>query len=56
MNLKTAVKRLVDDEEGANMVEYAFVMGGVALVAVVVVQLLGTSARDLFTLPMAFLP
>jgi pilus assembly protein Flp/PilA len=45
----TTLKNLVDDEEGATMVEYGLLVALIALVAIVGVKTLGTNISSLFT-------
>ena len=40
--------RMVRDEEGASMVEYALLVALIAIVAIVAVTLVGTAVRDEF--------
>lgn len=43
------VRPLHADEDGATMVEYAIVTAGIAVVAIVAVQALGTAVVTVFT-------
>jgi pilus assembly protein Flp/PilA len=45
MNL---IKRLIKDEEGQGLIEYALIVGLVALVAIVGLTAAGSSISDLF--------
>ena len=45
MNL---LKRLIKDEEGQGLVEYALIIGLISLVVVAVLTLTGTSIKGLF--------
>jgi pilus assembly protein Flp/PilA len=40
---------MIQDEEGAAMVEYGLLIALIALVALVAIELLGTNLRALFT-------
>lgn len=42
------IKRLFTNEEGATMVEYALLLGLIAIVAIVAITPLGEKIRDLF--------
>lgn len=42
-------------EDGASMVEYAFLLAGVALVVAVAAEVFGTAVFDAFLLPLAWL-
>lgn len=43
------------EEAGASMVEYAFLIAGIALVVAVSLTVFGPAVRDLFSLPMGWL-
>jgi pilus assembly protein Flp/PilA len=45
----TTLKNLVQDEDGATMVEYGLLIALIALVAIVGVKTLGTNISSLFT-------
>lgn len=47
--LKTWITARINDERGASLVEYALLVALIAVVAIVGIRLLGTSARDTFT-------
>ena len=42
------IRELMEDEDGQDLVEYAFLVGFIALVAYVGVQTLGTTINDYF--------
>ena len=42
-------------EDGTSMVEYAFLLAGVALVVAVAAEVFGTAVFDAFLLPLAWL-
>lgn len=42
------IERLLRDEEGATMVEYAFMLGLIAATCILAVGLVGSGTRDLF--------
>ncbi|MGB9587201.1 MAG: Flp family type IVb pilin [Armatimonadota bacterium] len=42
------LRQLFKDEEGATMVEYALMLALIAVVCILAVTLIGTSARDKF--------
>ena len=44
-----------DDESGASMVEYGFLLVGIALVVVIAAEVLGLSVSEALLLPMAWL-
>lgn len=46
--VKETVGRLHGDEEGAAMTEYAIVVAGIAVVAIVAVQAVGTAVIGVF--------
>lgn len=46
--LKGSVRRLHVDEDGAAMTEYAIVVAGIAVVAIVAVQAVGTAIIGVF--------
>jgi pilus assembly protein Flp/PilA len=47
--LKNLVVRVIKDESGASMLEYALLAALIAVVAVAAVTTVGTSVRDTFT-------
>lgn len=55
MNIAARVAALLREDEGAQMVEYAFLLLGVALVVFVAAEVFGLSVRDALLLPMAWL-
>ena len=46
--MRSNIKSLIRDEEGATMVEYGLMVALVAVVCIVAVQLLGTNLSSLF--------
>ena len=44
--MSTRLRRLIDQEEGQDMIEYALLGGFIVLVCVLAVQLLGISIAD----------
>ena len=40
--------RLIKDEDGQGMVEYALILGGIALVAIVAINFLNVTIADIF--------
>jgi pilus assembly protein Flp/PilA len=44
----TAAKSIVKDEDGATMVEYGLMLALIAIVCIVAVGAIGTSAKQLF--------
>lgn len=48
-NSKSILRRLINDESGATMVEYGLMLGLIAVVALAAVVLVGTNAEALFT-------
>ena len=48
--------RTLDREDGAEMVEYAFLLLGIALVVVVAGEAFGIGIAGLFARPLAWLP
>ena len=55
MGLLDRVTALLRQDDGAQMVEYAFLLLGVALVVFVAAEVFGLSIRDALLLPMAWL-
>lgn len=47
--LRMVVRSLVKDEEAATMVEYALMLGLIAVVCIAAVTLIGTNANTIFT-------
>jgi len=45
----TQMLGLVKNEEGQGMVEYALILGGIAIIVMVAINLLGTELTTLFT-------
>jgi pilus assembly protein Flp/PilA len=45
----TFVKRFINDDEGQDMVEYALLLGFIAIIAVVAVGTIGTKVNSYFT-------
>ena len=58
--MRTLMNRLRSDEEGAALIEYGMLVGLIAVVCVVAIQLLGTQMNTVFTnlttLLVGFLP
>jgi Flp pilus assembly pilin Flp len=55
MGLLGRVTALLRHDDGAQMVEYAFLLLGVALVVFIAAEVFGLSIRDALLLPMAWL-
>jgi len=47
--MRTLMNRLRSDEEGAALIEYGMLVGLIAVVCVVAIQLLGTQMNTVFT-------
>jgi Flp pilus assembly pilin Flp len=47
--VKNLIKKLVREERGQDLVEYAFLVSGIGLVAYVGVNALGTAISDYYT-------
>lgn len=47
-NLRETTRALHEDEDGAAMTEYAIVVAGIAVVAIIAVQALGTAIVGVF--------
>lgn len=47
-NLRETTRALYEDEDGAAMTEYAIVVAGIAVVAIIAVQALGTAIVGVF--------
>jgi pilus assembly protein Flp/PilA len=47
--LRMLVRSLVKDDEAATMVEYALMLGLIAVVCIAAVTLIGTNANTIFT-------
>lgn len=47
--LRMVVRGLVKDDEAATMVEYALMLGLIAVVCIAAVTLIGTNANTIFT-------
>jgi pilus assembly protein Flp/PilA len=45
----TYLKNFINDEEGQDMVEYALILGFIAVIAVVAVGTIGTKVNSYFT-------
>jgi pilus assembly protein Flp/PilA len=49
MNMKLALTRLVDDEEGQGLTEYALILALIAIVAIVALTFLGGKVTDVLS-------
>ena len=47
--IATVVRRLASDEEGATMVEYGLMLALIAIICLVAVTAIGTSASSIFS-------
>lgn len=47
--LSMVIRRFVKDDEAATMVEYALMLGLIAVVCIAAVTLIGTNANTIFT-------
>ena len=47
--MRRLIKRFQSDEEGAALIEYGMLVGLIAVVCVVAIQLLGTQINTVFT-------
>ena len=47
--MRRLIKRFQSDEEGAALIEYGMLVGLIAVVCVVAIQLLGTQINTIFT-------
>jgi pilus assembly protein Flp/PilA len=48
-NLKNIFSRLVRDEQGQDMIEYALLAAFISIVAVALLQTIGTDVRSIYT-------
>jgi pilus assembly protein Flp/PilA len=46
INMKLAIARLMDEEEGQGLTEYALILALIAIVAIVALQFLGGKVND----------
>ena len=46
INVKLAIARLVEDDEGQGLTEYALILALIAIVAIVALQFLGGKVND----------
>lgn len=49
IQLRSMIRQFIRNEEAATMVEYALMLALIAIVCIAAVEIIGTSARDVFT-------
>lgn len=56
VNLKMAIARLVEENEGQGLTEYALILALIAIVAIVALQILGGKVQDVLSTVGSSLP
>lgn len=56
INMKLAFARLIDEEEGQGLTEYALILALIAIVAIVALQILGGKVSDVLSTVGSSLP
>lgn len=56
INMKLAFARLVDEDEGQGLTEYALILALIAIVAIVALQILGGKVSDVLSTVGSSLP
>lgn len=49
LNMKLAIARLMDEEDGQGLTEYALILVFIAIIAIVALQFLGGKVSDVLT-------